>query len=141
MIFLYYNNTKFILNIEKSNITDAGMGVFTYEYIKKNTLIGYYVGEVKKSKRNECVGNYSFSISKRYYIDARKSPRCYIAMINDNYNTNFKTNCEFRITMEDDNGKKLKPSERKISLWSTKNISKKSELLASYGDDYWESRK
>jgi hypothetical protein len=135
---LYYNNTKFILNIEDSKIENAGKGVFTYEFIPKNTFIGYYIGEIKKMS-HECVGDYSFSLSEKYYIDANKDVRCYIAMINDSHNSKYKNNCEFRIT-KTENGKKLKPKQRKISLWSIKDISKYSELYASYGDEYWNDR-
>ena len=137
---IYINNTEHILNVEPSNIKCAGNGIFTYKDIPKETLIGYYKGTLKKTS-NECVGDYSFSLSKQYYIDASSFPRSYIAMINDAHGSKFKNNCEFRIELYDDNGKKYKCSERKISLWSLKKIKTGSELFASYGEDYWASRK
>lgn len=138
MSIKYYNNTKFVLNIEKSKIEKAGLGVFTYQDIPKNTLIGYYEGDLKEFT-DECVGDYSFSLSDKYYINADKNIKCYIAMVNDTHNTKFIHNCEFRIT-ETKNGKKLNEYERMISLWSIKNIKKYNELYADYGPDYWISR-
>lgn len=137
---IYVNNTNHILNVEPSNIKNAGNGIFTYKDINKETLIGYYEGILKKASK-ECVGDYSFSLSKSYYIDARSYPRSYIAMINDAHGSKFKNNCEFRIELHDKNGKKYKCHERKISLWSLKKIKSGSELFASYGENYWESRK
>jgi hypothetical protein len=136
---LYYNNTKFMLNVEKSNIENAGLGIFTYEDIPKEVQIGYYIGVLKEGD-DDCVGDYSFSLNKKYYLDAHKHPRCYVAMINDAHNSKFKNNCEFRIELEDSNGKKYKPHERKITLWSIKKIKKYNELFASYGTDYWKYR-
>jgi hypothetical protein len=127
-----------VLNIEKSKIEKAGLGVFTYQDIPKNTLIGYYEGDLKEFT-DECVGDYSFSLSDKYYINADKNIKCYIAMVNDTHNTKFIHNCEFRIT-ETKNGKKLNEYERMISLWSIKNIKKYNELYADYGPDYWISR-
>jgi hypothetical protein len=134
----YWNNTKFILNVEESTIPNAGNGIISYEYIPKDTLIGYYDGVIKYDN-GACVGDYSFSLSKKYYIDARNFPRCYISMINDSHGSKFKNNCEFRIQKEDDN-KKFKPHERKISLWAIKNIKIGDELFADYGIDYWKYR-
>lgn len=133
---LYWNNTKLILNVEASKIPNAGNGIFTYKNIPKETLIGYYEGELKKDN-GTCVGDYSFSLNKQWFIDARNYPRSYIAMINDVHGTKYKYNCEFRMENEDENGKKRKPQDRKITLWSIKNIKAGEELYADYGKDYW----
>jgi hypothetical protein len=133
----FWNNTKFILNVEKSNILNSGNGIFSYQNIPKETLIGYYEG-ILKDDDGSCVGDYSFSLNKRWYIDARSYPRSYIAMINDAHGSKFKNNCEFRMELEDPiTGKKRKPHERKVTLWSIKNIKAGQELYADYGTDYW----
>jgi len=133
----FWNNTKLILNVEESNIINSGNGIFTYQNIPKETLIGYYEGLLKEDD-GSCVGDYSFSLNKKWYIDARSYPRSYIAMINDAHGSKFKNNCEFRIELEDPiTGKKRKPYERKITLWSIKNIKAGQELYADYGKDYW----
>lgn len=134
---IYWNNTKFILDVSTSKIPNSGNGIFTYQNIPPETLIGYYEGFLKEDD-GSCVGDYSFSLNKKWYIDARSYPRSYIAMINDSHGTKFKNNCEFRIELEDPiTGKKRKPHERKITLWSIKNIKFGQELYADYGIDYW----
>jgi len=137
---IYWNNTKLILNVENSNIPNSGNGIFTYQNIPKETLIGYYDGELKKDN-GSCVGDYSFSITNKFYIDARNFPRSYIAMINDCYGSKFKNNCEFRMELYDKNNKKLKIKDRKISLWSIRNIKCGEELYADYGEDYWKCKR
>jgi SET domain-containing protein len=129
----YYNNTEFILDIQLSNIKNAGNGLFSFQYIPKDTMIGYYKGDVLSG--NNKVTDYSFEISPKYFIDAKEFPRCFIAMINDAKNSQFENNCEFRIIE-----KKIKKNSI-ICLYSIKDIKKGDELFASYGDEYWTTRK
>ena len=128
----YYNNTKFILDIKPSNIKNGGNGLFSLQNIPNETMIGYYIGDVLSG--NNKVTDYSFQISKKYFIDAKEFPRCYIAMINDAKNSQFVNNCEFRIIE-----KKIKKNN-KICLYSIKDIKRYDELFASYGDEYWTTR-
>lgn len=134
---MYWNNTELLLNVEKSNIPQAGLGIFTYEPIKKGQFIGYYEGVLKKEGR-ECVGDYSFTLSNVWYLDARRYPRAYTAMINDSYKSKYTTNCEFAKISHDDEGNKLSSKNRKISLEATRDIMPGEELFASYGEEYWE---
>ena len=128
----YYNNTKFILDIKPSNIKNGGNGLFSLQNIPNETMIGYYKGDILSG--NNKVTDYSFQISKKYFIDAKEFPRCYIAMINDAKNSQFVNNCEFRIIE-----KKIKKNN-KICLYSIKDIKRCDELFASYGDEYWTTR-
>ena len=128
----YYNNTKFILDIKPSNIKNGGNGLFSLQNIPNETMIGYYIGDILSG--NNKVTDYSFQISKKYFIDAKEFPRCYIAMINDAKNSQFVNNCEFRIIE-----KKIKKNN-KICLYSIKDIKRCDELFASYGDEYWTTR-
>jgi len=137
---IYWNNTNLILDVSTSNIPNSGNGIFAYQNIPKETLIGYYDGCLTKDN-GSCVGDYSFSINKNYYIDARNFPRSYIAMINDSHGTKFNNNCEFRMEIYDECGKKLKVKDRKISLWSIKDIKCGEELYADYGEDYWKCKR
>jgi hypothetical protein len=128
----YYNNTKFILDIKPSNIQNGGNGLFSLQNIPNETMIGYYIGDILSG--NNKVTDYSFQISKKYFIDAKEFPRCFIAMINDAKNSEFVNNCEFRIIEN-----KIK-KKNKICLYSIKNIKRCDELFASYGDEYWTTR-
>lgn len=136
---LYYNNTDFVLNVEKSNIEKAGAGIFAYQFIEKDQIIGYYEGQLTKTS-DKCVGDYSFSLNKTWYLDARYYPRAYTAMINDAYKSKFKNNCEFGIETRDENGKKYLAKDRKIYLKAIKDIYFGEELFASYGKDYWDCK-
>jgi len=129
---IFYNNTQFILDIKPSNIKNGGNGLFSLQNIPNETLIGYYIGDVLSG--NNKVTDYSFEISKKYFIDAKEFPRCFIAMINDAKNSKFVNNCEFRIIE-----KKIKKNN-KICLYSIKDIKRCDELFASYGDEYWTTR-
>jgi SET domain-containing protein len=128
----YYNNTEFILDIQPSNIKNGGSGLFSVQSIPKDTMIGYYKGDILSG--NNKVTDYSFQISSKYFIDAKEFPRCYIAMINDAHNSQFENNCEFRIIEQ-----KIKKN-CKICLYSIKDIKKGDELFASYGEEYWTTR-
>lgn len=137
-----YNNTDKLLFIKKSNIKNAGNGVFTLQNIKKGEEIGIYDGTRKKAHKTQTdFGDYSFSLSNVYYIDSSSFPRSIIAMVNDaTHDKKYKNNCEFILEKYDKKGKKLKECKRNIVLYSTKEIKRGEELFASYGDDYWSCR-
>lgn len=128
----FYNNTNFILNVKKSNIKNAGNGLYSVQNIPKDTMIGFYKGNILFG--NNKITDYSFEISPKYFIDASEFPRCYIAMINDAQNSQFVNNCEFRMIEN-----KIKKNN-KICLYSIKDIKKGDELFASYGEEYWKTR-
>lgn len=119
----YYHTSKFNLEIRDSQIKNAGKGVFTNEEIPNNTFIDYYYGDI--CHHLKC-GDYYFSISNDIGINAQNFPRCFMAMINDNYKSNFDINCEFIIK-----------NNNIVEIWSTKIILKNTELFISYGEDYW----
>jgi hypothetical protein len=120
----YYNNSKYILEIKKSTIECAGLGVFALEIIPTKKCIGQYLG-VKKTHNK--TGDYYFEINNKVGIDAINYPRCYMAMINDAYKTENKINCEFRIN----------EIKELVEIWSIGTIDIGSELFISYGNDYW----
>jgi hypothetical protein len=120
----YYNNSKYILEIKKSTIECAGLGVFTLEIIPAKKCVGQYLG-VKKTHNK--TGDYYFEINNKVGIDAINYPRCYMAMINDAYKTENKINCEFRIN----------EIKELVEIWSIGTIDIGNELFISYGNDYW----
>jgi hypothetical protein len=48
----YLNNGTFELEIRESQIPNAGLGVFTLEFIKKGEIIGEYTGSKIDSNNN-----------------------------------------------------------------------------------------
>jgi len=118
----YYHNSKYNLKIHNSNIKLAGKGVITEEVIPINSFIDFYTGDIYYNVK---CGMYFVEISELYGINAITFPRCYMAMINDAYNSQFTNNCEIRINNDN------------IEIWSLQNIEKGEELFLSYGDQYW----
>jgi SET domain-containing protein len=140
---VYYTNSKFKLEIKPSNITAAGLGVFTLEDIPNDTFIDTYDGEYmttsSKLSKTDYYGHklrrmihslYYIEVEKDIGIDATSYPRCFISMVNDCYNSEFRENTEFRNIRN--------PGEiPKVGLWTTREIKKGEELYVSYGDEYW----
>lgn len=118
----YYHNSKYNIKIHNSNIKLAGKGVITEELIPKNSFIDFYTGDIYYNIK---CGVYFVEINEICGVNAILFPRCYMAMINDAYNSQFINNCEIRI--HNDN----------VEIWSLINIEKGEELFFSYGDEYW----
>ena len=135
------NTTKLRLEVKKSQIENAGNGVYTKESIPNGTLIGYYEGKVSQDEKY--ISDYTFTLSKKWFVDGLDYPRSYIAMVNDPFNCDFEYNCEFDLLTHGKDGKPLRFKDRRVFLVSTKDIEAGEELYASYGDDYWncDSRK
>lgn len=123
---VYYNNSKYDLEIRTSQIPDGGMGVFTNEFIPEKVIIGQYEGEIMK--RNIHCSRYFFYINDLKGIDALSYPRCYMAMLNDAYKSIFTNNCEFIVDENDI-----------VTVWSTIDILPNTELFVHYGDDYFKN--
>jgi hypothetical protein len=119
----YYNNTKYNLEIKKSLIPGAGLGVFALEKIPGKTHIGNYEGKKTRKK----TGIYYFELNDKLGIDAIDYPRCYLAMINDSYKSDHKINCEFIIDEK----------KKRVEVHTIVDIDAGSELFVSYGDSYW----
>ena len=124
----YYNNSQYKLKLDISTIKNAGDGVFALEPIAKNKFIGYYEGDV--IFHIHC-GSYYMSINDEHGINAVCYPRCYMAMINDTYKTDYKFYCEFIINENNSDYNK------KVEIWSISDININDELFISYGNDYW----
>lgn len=120
----YYNNSFYNLNINVSNIEKAGFGVFSQEFIPKDSIVGYYEGTIINTPFH---GDYYFEINESNGIDAGQFPRCYMAMINDARGSLYKNNCKFVI--DDKNFL--------VEIWSIKNIYPGEELFINYGSSYW----
>lgn len=134
---LCYNNTDILLELKTSTIPNSGRGLFLKEErINEGQLIGYYDGDVTKDDKK--LSDYSFTLDDDWFVDGLEFPRCYIAMINDPYGSEFECNCEFQLLTQDEKtNKTLPPHKRKIYLVALRDIERGEELFASYGEDYW----
>jgi hypothetical protein len=131
----YYNDGPFNLYITKSGLQEAGLGVYTEDFIPENTIIGEYTGEIIES--------YNIETNDYYYelvepdeangvtgigIDSSKLPRCYMAMINDaQFSKKYSNNTVFEGDLEN----------KKVYVVSLRDIEPGEELFVSYGEGYW----
>jgi hypothetical protein len=145
----YYHNSTYNLYLSKSQIPEAGLGVFTKDFIPAGTYIDEYYGDIYSFNPG---GFYVLEVKPDYYIDANNYPRCYMAMIND---CGFiakkiirKKKRKIDITPDayyDKNNNKLvinckfikKPEEEKTYVFTISDILQDSELFISYGPNYW----
>jgi len=145
----YFYNSIFNLYLSESQIPNAGLGVFTKDFIPAGSYIDEYIGDIYSFNPG---GSYVLEFEPNHYIDARNYPRCYMSMINDcefiakkiikkkkkkidvtpdtyydKNNIKLITNCEFKKNID----------EKKSLIYSIIDIMPGSELFISYGSDYW----
>ena len=121
----YIYNANFKLEIKQSSIDCGGNGVFTLEPIKKNTVIGEYIGDIREPGHAYDFGRYCVETKSGKLIDGFLYPRTIMAMINDSYGSKFTNNCKLQIY------------ELKAEIISTRDIEANEELFLDYGDSYW----
>jgi hypothetical protein len=131
----FYNDGSFNLYITHSQLPDAGLGVYTEDFIPEDTIIGEYKGEIVKSYNLE-TNDYFYELVEAdeangvmgVGIDSSKLPRCYMAMLNDaQFSKTYSNNCVFEGEIE----------EGKVYAVSTRDIHPEEELFVSYGEGYW----
>jgi SET domain-containing protein len=131
----YVNTSSFDLYIEKSTIRDAGLGVFTRDFILENTILDEYKGQIVESFEINH-SDYYYEIIEPdkekgilgYGIDALKYPRNYMAMINDaGFEKVIQNNCEFQTDEKD----------KKAFVVTTRDVEPGEELFVCYGEGYW----
>lgn len=118
------------LYISISNIPNAGTGLFTAIKIYKDEIISIYTGEIlstkESNKRAENKENqYFITLLNGKILDSKNTPG-FAKYANDAHLSVFKNNA--KIALNDKN---------QVCLIATKNISKYTEILTSYGKAYW----
>jgi SET domain-containing protein len=121
----YCHRSHYNLIIKQSSIQNAGLGVFTNEFIPKGQIIDEYFGELLELDYSP--SKYYFEIKDGLGIDAFNYPRCFMAMINDAYETVNQNNCDFTIDT----------TNNQVFVLSIRDIHQNEELFISYGDYYW----
>ena len=127
-----------MLYLKKSTIPGAGKGLFTDHLVKKGEEIVEYEGEVvpwseveKRAQKGH--EGYAFYISERYSVDAYYTKWAMGRFANDA--TGFsridglRNNSQYVV--------KRKKGIRKVFIVASRNILPGSEILVSYGADYW----
>jgi len=122
------------LVIKKSSIPGAGNGLFTTTAIPKGTRIAEYKGRHttwKEVDHRNGTNMYIYYVNKNFVIDARTYPKALARYANDAKGLTIvkqlSNNCHY-----------VKDGTR-VFIESLKNIPAGSELLVSYGEEYWEA--
>jgi len=123
------------LFIKKSRLPGAGKGLFTKLPIKKGTRIVEYKGEILTWKEVEKMPDYRngyvFYFNLKHVIDAWKTKKSVAHFANDAMGiiriAGVRNNAEYET------------EGKRCFIVATKDIPAKSEILVSYGAEYWQA--
>jgi SET domain-containing protein len=124
--------------VKKSQIPEAGKGLYTKRDIKKGERFLEYLGELITEKELERRADkdlygYAFFISKKKCIDAYNTPQEIARYANDAKGLtrveSLKNNCCYDIW------------KNRAWILAEKNIKAGEEILVSYGTEYWKDIK
>jgi transposase InsO family protein len=113
------------LRVKKSTI--AGMGLFAARDFKQGEHIADYAGDELVLTHDRVGGEYALALTQRRAIDAARTNTGYGRYANDPHNSDLSSNAEFVINRARGTGR----------LRATRNVTKGSEILVSYGAAYW----
>jgi SET domain-containing protein len=122
------------LYIKKSNLPNAGKGLFTKVFIPKGAKITEYKGDILTwkevcKKPDEGIG-YVFYFNRNHVIDAWKTKKGVAHFANDARGlvrvTGLKNNSEYDT------------ENNRCYIVATKDIPPKSEIFVEYGTEYWQ---
>jgi uncharacterized protein len=121
------------LRVRKSLLPGAGKGLFTNKFIPKGTRIVEYKGKIttwKEVDHHDGTNGYIFYVKRNHVIDAQPFKKAVARYANDSKGLRrlpgLVNNAEY---VEDGN---------RIFIQATKDIPAGSEILVSYGKEYWE---
>ncbi len=121
------------LVIKRSGIKGAGKGLFTKKFIEKGTRIVEYKGSKttwKNVQQQPEFNGYVYYINRNLVIDAKDHLKTFGRFANDangmNKEAPLKNNSRYVIDKE------------KVFIEAVKDIPAGSEILVSYGKEYWD---
>ena len=122
------------LVVKRSTIPGSGKGLFTKEFIPKGTRIVEYKGKIttwKEVKHDNGSNGYIYYVTRNHVIDARTYTKALARYANDARGMQkIKGVTNNAVYAED---------KLKVYIESTKDIPPGSEILVSYGKEYWDT--
>ncbi|HEX6193309.1 MAG TPA: SET domain-containing protein-lysine N-methyltransferase [Chitinophagaceae bacterium] len=121
------------LRVKRSSLPGAGKGLFTKTFIPKGTRIVEYKGKIttwKEVDHKEGTNGYIYYIKRTHVIDAGPYKQALGRYANDGRGLFRIPGMTNNATYVEDNGK--------VYIESTKDILPGSEILVSYGKEYWD---
>lgn len=122
------------LSVKKSQLPDAGKGLYTKVFIPKGTYIVEYKGTISKWKEledKEWDNGYIYYVTRNHVINARPHPEHLARYANDAAGLGrvkgLRNNCVYR------------QKAKKVYIYSEKNIKPGEEIFVDYGKDYWKT--
>ncbi len=139
------------LAVKPSTVPGAGQGLFAKRTFHNNEKIATYTGERITQRQldqrygagHHTLGEY---VIKKYgsgknsvYIDARKTNSGVARYANDCHGSSQDCNAEFKSAGKS-RGKNGGKAKRSVIIKATKNIRPNTEILTSYGNEYWQNK-
>lgn len=122
------------LIVKTSKVPGAGKGLFTLKLIPKGSRIVEYKGKIttwKEVDHKKGNNGYIYYVNRNYVIDARSHPKALARYANDARGMK-------RIRGLGNNAEYVEDG-LKVFIESKKDIPAGSEILVSYGKEYWDS--
>jgi len=121
------------LVIKKSSLPSAGKGLFTRQAIKKGILVVEYKGALttwKKITNDTKFNGYVFYINRNNVVDAKRHYTAFGRYANDAKGPGRKPGIV--------NNAHYITRGKKVFIQATRDIAAGSEILVSYGKEYWD---
>ena len=122
------------LYVKHSGIPGSGKGLFTKKFIPKGTRIVEYKGRVttwKEVKHDDGANGYIYYINKNHVLDAHTFKKALGRYANDAKGLQ-------KIKGMSNNSAYVEENYR-VFIEATKDIPANSEILVSYGKEYWDA--
>jgi SET domain-containing protein len=120
------------LEVKPSTIPDSGMGLFTRQFIPRGTRIVEYKGRITTwdDVKDDHDNGYIYSVSDAHVIDARRHVKALARYANDARGISRIKGVANNCTYVNDGVK--------VYIESVRDIEAGSEILVSYGKEYWD---
>jgi SET domain-containing protein len=121
------------LYVKRSILPNAGYGLFTTIPIEKGRFIIEYIGEVTtwEAIKGDWSNHYIYFVNEEHVINAKAFPDALARYVNDARGLT-------RVRGVPNNSVFVN-LEGKVYIKATKNIPAETEILVSYGKNYWEA--
>lgn len=122
------------LKVKKSSLPGAGKGLFTTAFIPKGTRIVEYKGKIttwKEVQHDNGANGYIYYVKRNHVIDAGKYTRSLARYANDGRG--------LRRTPGVANNAEYVEDDGRVYIEAVKDIPAGSEILVSYGKEYWDA--
>jgi|SRR5687767_5926188 len=120
------------LVVKPSTIPGSGKGLFTKSFIPKGTYIVEYKGKITtwNEVKNDCDNGYIYTVNPKHVIDAKNYTKALARYANDARGLTKIKGITNNCTYTNDG--------LKVYIESIRDISAGSEILVSYGKEYWD---